>query len=554
MQLNVRIERFGSPVEWLPILSEGEITLGRDVSNHVVLRSPEVSRRHLRVQADGSKWLLTDCSANGTRVGGHWVKRSATQCEEGTPVQVGCFSIRLYRADGDRAAAPTAPVENSAEPHLPAPEGLREGRATHAAVSPAVRKRMHALLLENLELAQLKRGQMEDAVLRPKVRAALRRISGIVADELPEGADVPRLIDEICDEALGLGPLEKLIQDRSVSEIMVVDPATIYIERRGRIERAEECFTDAEAVRAIIERIVTPLGRRIDESTPVVDARLPDGSRVHAIIPPLATRGPAITIRKFSNVPFTMERLVEHGAVTEGMARFLHRCVLARKNILISGGTGSGKTTLLNVLSASIPAAERIITIEDAAELQLRQPHVVSLESRRANVEGRGEYPIRELVRNSLRMRPDRIVVGEVRGGEALDMLQAMNTGHQGSMTTAHANSPREALDRLETLALMGGLELSLPAVRKQIVSAVDIVVQTERFSSDGTRRVTAISEVVGIDDEGAFEERPIFTYEHSASGPRGEVEGEFRQSGYLPSFLGRFLALGLVRAGEPYL
>jgi pilus assembly protein CpaF len=271
---------------------------------------------------------------------------------------------------------------------------------------------------------------------------------------------------------------------------------------------------------------------------------------VHAIIPPLAIRGPCITIRKFAKVPLRMKKLIEYGTLTAQMARFLERCVRARKNVLVSGGTGTGKTTLLNVLSAAVPAGERIITIEDAAELQLAQPHVVGLESRRANIEGRGEYPIRELVRNALRMRPDRIIVGEVRGGEALDMLQAMNTGHEGSMTTTHANSPTEALDRLETLALMGGLELSVTAVRKQIASAVDIIVQQERFTSDGTRRITSITEIVGLDKEGGYEQHELFTFEQTAVGPGGAVIGEFRATGFIPTFIQEFFALGLVDDG----
>jgi len=343
------------------------------------------------------------------------------------------------------------------------------------------------------------------------------------------------------------------LSDPTVNEIMVVDPNTIYIEQSGKLFQANARFTDDERVRAVIERIVTPLGRRIDESSPLVDARLKDGSRVNAVIRPLALRGSAITIRKFARTPLTLEKLVSFGALTTQMGTFLTRSVVAKKNIVIAGGTGSGKTTLLNVLSGAIPADERVVTIEDAAELQLRQPHVVSLETRPANMEGKGEYSIRDLVKNALRMRPDRIVVGECRGGEALDMLQAMNTGHDGSLTTTHANSPREALSRLETLVLMAGLELPIRAIREQIAGSIHLLVQQSRLS-DGSRKITAITEVTGINDEGEVEIVPIFQFQRTGTGPKGKVVGEFRATGFLPSFLNDFIVLGLLKPGESYL
>ena len=334
---------------------------------------------------------------------------------------------------------------------------------------------------------------------------------------------------------------------------MVVDADTIYVEQRGKLTQSTARFTDDERARACIERIVTPLGRRIDESSPLVDARLKDGSRVNAVIRPIALRGTCITIRKFSGTPITAERLVELGAMTEQMLRFLKRSVVAKKNIVISGGTGSGKTTLLNALSASIPADERIVTIEDAAELKLPQPHVVSLETRPPNMEGKGELSMRHLVKNALRMRPDRIMLGECRGGEALDMLQAMNTGHEGSMTTTHANTPREGVTRLETLALMGGLDLPQSAIREQIASSVHLFVQASRLS-DGTRRVTSITEVIGLDDDGFISLRPIFEFVRTGTGPDGKVLGDFRATGYLPAFLDEFIVRGFIRKGEPYL
>jgi pilus assembly protein CpaF len=409
------------------------------------------------------------------------------------------------------------------------------------------------MLLEHLDMGSVSASALDDPSLRPKILTALRRIVLMLDERIPPDVDRDALIGEMVDEALGLGPLENLLSDPTISEIMVVDPNTIYVEKGGKLTRAEARFTDDERVRAIIERIVTPLGRRIDESSPLVDARLKDGSRVNAVIRPLALRGSAITIRKFSKNPLTLQNLITFGALTESMGRFLTRSVKAKKNVVIAGGTGSGKTTLLNVLSAAIPDDERIVTIEDAAELQLGQPHVVSLETRPANMEGKGEYSIRDLVKNALRMRPDRIVVGECRGGEALDMLQAMNTGHDGSLTTTHANSPREALARLETLVLMSGLELPVRAIREQIAGAVHVLVQQSRLS-DGSRKVTAISEVTGVNDEGDIETVPIFKFVRTGTNAKGKVIGEFRPTGFLPTFLNDFLVMGFIRAGERFL
>jgi pilus assembly protein CpaF len=451
---------------------------------------------------------------------------------------------------GDVPQAPLAALPGLQSPPSRAPRSSKYGRSGTAHVPVDVRRRIHRMLLDHLDLAALDRNKMDDRAMRPKVREALTRICRQIARDLPEGTDIARLIEEMTDEALGLGPLEVLLADDGVSEIMVVDPTTIFIEREGRIEHTDLRFTDDDAVRAAIERIVTPLGRRIDESNPLVDARLKDGSRVNAIIPPLALRGPCITIRKFARNPLTIERLITLDTMTERMARFLVRSVVTKKNIVISGGTGSGKTTLLNVLSAAIPEDERIVTIEDAAELRLSQPHVVSLEARPPNMEGRGEITIRQLVRNALRMRPDRIVVGECRGGEALDMLQAMNTGHEGSMTTTHANSPREALGRLETLALMSGLDLPSRAVREQIAASVHVIVQQARFS-DGSRRVTAVSEVLGVDEDGEIEHQDIFRFHRLGTDQDGRIRGEYRATGYLPSFIDDFITHGLVAAGD---
>jgi pilus assembly protein CpaF len=415
-----------------------------------------------------------------------------------------------------------------------------------------LRRKVHGELLKNLDFAKIDTTK-QDPGLRPRVLTALKRI--VVAQNAPilEQLDKDTFIGELLDEALGLGPLEPILADASVTEVMVVDPATIYVERGGKLELTTTRFTDEERVRAVIERIVTPLGRRIDESQPLVDARLADGSRVNAIIRPLALRGSCITIRRFPKRRLTMEDFYKLGSITPRMAKFLERAVVAKKNILISGGTGSGKTTLLNVLSSAIPAEERIVTIEDAAELQLHQPHVVSLETKHANMEGRGAFTIRDLVKNSLRMRPDRIVVGECRGGEALDMLQAMNTGHDGSLTTIHANSPVEALARLETLVLMAGVDLPSQAIREQISRSIHVIVQQTRFT-DGTRKITHISEIAELDPTGRFEVREIFEFEQNAVSPEGYVLGDFEATGYLPSFLDEVLARGLVKPGEPFL
>ncbi len=352
-----------------------------------------------------------------------------------------------------------------------------------------------------------------------------------------------RLFDQIVAEILGFGPLEPLLQDESVSEIMVNGAKNIYVERSGRLHRVPVTFESDEHVMRIIERIVAPLGRRIDESSPYVDARLPDGSRVNAVIPPISLVGPVLTIRKFSKTPITVEQLVKFGSVTKEALVFLDACVKARLNIVISGGTGSGKTTLLNILSSFIPADERIITIENAAELQLRQEHVVTLESRPPNIEGRGEITIRHLVVNSLRMRPDRIVVGEIRDEAALDMLQAMNTGHDGSMTTLHSNSPRDTLSRLETMTLMAGMDLPSRAIREQISSAIDLVVHQERMR-DGSRKVVNITEVSGMEGD-VITTTDIFAFEQTGI-DQGKIVGRLRPTGLRPKFMEQIEAAGI--------
>ena len=355
--------------------------------------------------------------------------------------------------------------------------------------------------------------------------------------------DKNRLVKELLDEITGFGPIEPLLHDESITEVMVNGPRQIYVERKGKIERVDVHFLNDEHVRAIIDRIIAPMGRRIDETSPRVDARLPDGSRVNAIIKPLSLVGPVITVRKFATRPYTVDDLIGFGTATPEMFEFLQACIHAHLNIFVSGGTGSGKTTTLNVLSSFIPDTERIVTIEDAAELQMRQTHVITLESRPPNLEGQGEITIRHLLRNALHMRPDRIIVGECRSGEALDMLQAMTTGHDGSLSTGHANTPRDMLRRLETMVLMTGYELPLRAIREQIASAVDLIVHTARLK-DGSRRIVNITEVYGIEDDEILTQ-DIFAFEQTAY-VDGKVEGDLKPTGYRPTFMGVFKAAGV--------
>ena len=404
-----------------------------------------------------------------------------------------------------------------------------------------MKSRLHRTLINRMDLTKL-------AALTPEqVHAEVSRLaeSVLVQEGMPlSAAERERLVNDVQHELFGLGPLEPLLADPTISDILVNSHDTIYIERRGKIEATNVTFKDDEHLMRVIERIVSSVGRRIDESSPMVDARLQDGSRVNAIIPPLSIDGPVLSIRRFGSEPLRMKALIDNKALTKDIAEMLEMCVNARLNVLISGGTGAGKTTLLNALSAYIPENERIVTIEDSAELQLQQPHVVRLETRPANIEGKGEVTQRDLVRNTLRMRPDRIVIGEVRGGEAIDMLQAMNTGHDGSLTTIHANTPRDALARLETMIQMTGMRLSDRAMRQQIASALDLVLQVARMS-DGSRRVTSISEITGMEGE-TITMQEIFLYERTGIDSQGQVLGRFRPTGIRPRFAERLKSCGL--------
>jgi pilus assembly protein CpaF len=526
----------GGELLWTRRVARGEqLRVGRAPHCEVVLESAAVSRVHATVRVDRDGLDVRDSSTNGTIVDGMLLRQGSTHVPFDVPISLAGHVLTIRR----RASLAPAPVTSESATATGAPIELRRD--------------VHRMLLEHLDMNAIDPTRNDDPSLRPRVLAALRRIARMLESSLPLGLSTDELVGEVSDEALGLGPLERLLADPEVSEIMVIDAHHIFVERGGQLVLSGARFTDEERMRAAIERIVTPLGRRIDESSPLVDARLPDGSRVNVVIRPLALRGSCITIRKFARSRITLERLIEFGSLSPAMARFLERSVRAKKNVVISGGTGSGKTTLLNVLAAAIPEGERIVTIEDAAELQLSQPHVVSLESRPANMEGKGEVAIRDLVKNALRMRPDRIVVGECRGGEALDMLQAMNTGHDGSLTTTHANSPAEALARLETLALMASVALPSRAIREQLSKSIHLIVQQARFG-DGTRRVTAISEVSGIDAHGNLRLRPLFEFVRTGTAPGGRVLGEYEPTGYLPSFLPEFMVLGLIDDQEPFL
>ena len=361
-----------------------------------------------------------------------------------------------------------------------------------------------------------------------------------------------QIFHDILDELTGFGPIQPLLEDEDISEVMVNGPKKVFIEKKGKLMKSPVTFDDDDHVLRVIDRIILPLGRRVDADTPTVDARLPDGSRVNAVVRPVSIDGPSITIRKFKKDKLSIQQLIDFGSLNSQMAEFIRACVLAHLNIVISGGTGSGKTTLLNVLSSFIPEEERIITIEDAAELQLQQDHVLRMETKVANTDGRGAVTIRDLVRNSLRMRPDRIVVGECRGGEALDMLQAMNTGHDGSLTTLHANSPRDAISRMETMVLMAGMDLPLKVVRQQISSAVDLIIQQTRLK-DGSRKVTAITEVVGMEGD-IVVLTDIFKFEQTGLGPNGKILGELKATGIRPIFTPRLEAAGLKLGAEIYM
>ena len=499
------------------------LLIGRSEDCPLALKSWRVARHHARIRQKEAMVFLEDLgSLAGTYVNGRRVAEYGP-LSLGDEIIVGPCLIRVIRLpipfNGDIGQANPALCSDGSD----ARDARDAAACQTVAADPSPRslpskgdkggehsRRLHKALLEALDLRRRDILSLSDEALRSEAGAAL---SAILADdpELPDEVERETILQQVVDEAVGLGPLERLLADPQVSEIMVNSPEDIYVERGGRLEQLDLNFSSEQAVLAVIDRIVAPLGRRVDESSPMVDARLRDGSRVNAVIPPIALRGACLTIRKFPSRRLGMNDLIAVGSLDEHMARFLAYCVDARKSILVSGGTGSGKTTLLNILSNCIPVGERVITIEDAAELRLNHAHLVALEARPANAEGKGCVEIRDLVRNALRMRPDRIIVGECRGAEAFDMLAAMNTGHEGSLTTLHANSPRDALARLETMVLMAGMDLPLAAIREHIASAVDLIVQQARLSN-GRRLVTSVVEVTGM-EAGRIQTQELFRY-----------------------------------------
>lgn len=552
---------------------DDDCVIGKGAQNEIRLDSWRVAREHARLLKTPRGALIEDMgSFAGVSVNGVRIDTQQGPLQHDDVIEIGPFKLRVHLPVQDQspheprpsASLPAEPSRGAETPHAVNSSAPPAGTALVPAISHALqpigaarrdhaarlalefewRKRVHSLLLDTMDLRRHDVSSMSDERLRQETSALVAQILSTLAPDIPAELDRDRLSRQVLDEAIGLGPLEELLGDDSVTEIMVNRHDQIYVERRGQLEHHSLTFTSDRAVLGVIERIVAPLGRRIDEASPMVDARLRDGSRVNAIIPPLALKGPTLTIRKFARRALDVRDLVRLGALSPAMADFLQICVDSRKNIIVSGGTGSGKTTLLNVLSNFIPAHERVITVEDAAELRLPHDHLVSLEARPPNVEGKGGVPIRDLVRNTLRMRPDRIVVGECRGSEALDMLQAMNTGHEGSLTTLHANTPRDALARLETMVLMAGMELPLAAIREQIASAVDLIVQQTRFSC-GTRMVTHIVEVVGI-ESGKIQLQEIFRFiNHGYRGEHGRIRGVFSGCDAVPSFYEELRATG---------
>ena len=547
-------------------LTDGSWFIGRGEMCRIRLNFPDVSDRHAFLSVRGGHVEIKDLnSANGTYVNGEEID-GVVELDGSKVVQIGSSMLRVCEEDDvetpvdygvepaaeepaewmrpDAVSAESAVSEPAPEPE-PEPEPQAEAdpmRELRCSVQEQVQKELlNRMDMKRLTLQGVDREGLEETA-RTKIRQIIDEV--VANGRMPQGIDPARLEEDVFNEAMRLGPLESLLADDSVSEIMVNGPHKVYIERKGKLVLSDCQFTDDASVLSVIERIVAPLGRRIDESQPYVDARLADGSRVNAIIAPLALSGPTITIRKFAKKALTPQDFIRFGTWTHNAAEFMKLCVLLRKNIIVAGGTGSGKTTLLNLLSGYIPHDERIVTVEDAAELRLQQPHVVRLEARPPNIEGKGAVTIRDLVKNCLRMRPDRIIVGECRGGESLDMLQAMNTGHDGSLTTVHANSPRDVISRLETMVLMSGMDLPSKAIREQIASAVDVIIHESRLS-DGSRKVVAITEVTGLEGN-QIVMQDIFSFKQTGVGADGKIIGAFKPTGAIPTWYDQLAGRGI--------
>lgn len=524
-------------------LEPGVHWLGRDASCDVQLSGTGIAQRHARLDlASDGKFGIVDLGGSaGTRVNGERIV-TAGPLSRADVVHLGDCELRIL-ADEPRSQVPADVLPAS----LLAENAVRVDPSSAALLQAA--RGLHRQLIAQLDLRRRDVASMPDTELRNLARSILQPL--VAAQAITAGCAAETLLEFVLHESLGLGPLESLLADDDIREIMINGPSTLFVERKGRIERIATQFSGESALRGIIERIVAPLGRRVDEASPMVDARLPDGSRVNVVLAPLSVGGTAVTIRRFGQRRLTARMLVESRSLNEFMLQFLAVCVQQRKNIVVSGGTGSGKTTLLNVLSSLIPRHERVVTIEDSAELSLDHPNLVTLETRPPNLEGRGQITIRDLVRNALRMRPDRIVIGECRGGETLDMLQAMNTGHDGSMSTVHANSPRELLSRLEVMVLMSGVELPVVAIREQIASSVHIIVHQARFPC-GTRRVTQITEVTGL-VSGTIQTQDIFRYTGLGVDAAGKSTGRFEASGHIPQFYEALARTGMQMDLSPF-
>lgn len=554
-------------------LVPGVYRVGASPACHIQLEGSGVAPRHCQLIVTDTELrvLAFDPETCPVYLDRTPLGTEAVTADPGSELQIGNVVISVLGPESEPITQDSIPEPPPAAPTPPPPAEpvsagpktmeslLREGKNAGSSVAvlrvsgvpfenrpllQEIKKRAHVELIKRLNLKRLAMTGVSDAELNEKARATIAEIVDEISITLPPGITKKLIEKELINEAIGLGPLEDLIAMPEITEVMVNGPDKIFVEYNGKLHRTDMAFADNSQVVAAIERIVSPLGRRIDESSPMVDARLKDGSRVNAIIPPLSLVGPTITIRKFSKTPLQVDDLIRFGSISREIATFLDICVKLRKNIIISGGTGSGKTTLLNILSGFLPDTERIVTIEDAAELQLRQEHVVRLEARPANIEGKGEITIRDLVRNSLRMRPDRIVIGECRGGEALDMLQAMNTGHDGSLTTIHANTPRDCLSRLETLVLMSGFDLPLRAIREQIASAISIIVQISR-EKDGSRKVTHVSEITKMEGE-IITMQDLFVFRQDGWSSDGKIVGKYVATGSIPMFMDDIRRAGL--------
>jgi pilus assembly protein CpaF len=522
------------------------LQIGRNDTCDIVLQAKTVSRLHARIQCAGGMVFLEDAgSSAGTKVNGTLIKERLL-ISPGDVAIIGDFTLSFV--DENAPAKPQAPakpavaqktLEKGVLPKSAIPDFIKEFKELEILYTDevmSIKNKIHTYVLEKLNLPETAMKEMAAEELQARLETSLDQTMRDLWHELPSDIPQEMLRQAMIDELVGFGPISPLLRSKLISEVMVNGPSRVFIESKGRLYETGVRFFNSQHLIAIIQRIVEPLGRHVDAASPMVDARLPDGSRVNAIIPPLALDGASVTIRKFADKKLTTDDLVAYGSMTKEMALFLEEAVRSRQNILVSGGTGSGKTTLLNILSQFIPPGERIVTVEDSAELKLSHRNIVRLEARPANIEGQGRVTIRDLVVNTLRMRPDRIIVGECRGAEALDMLQAMNTGHDGSMTTCHANNPRDALARLENMVMMAGFELPSTAIREQIASAVNLIVQQTRMP-DGSRKVIKITEVAGREGSTILLQ-DIFTYEQEGFDPDGKVRGAHVPTGNIPHFV----------------